>query len=335
MKDQYFTDERDFFKWDFLEDLLDSLPELSRFTNLAMMTPPDRSGEGGFVQYPCGNRRRELYQFLHQCRNENRVVMELARHYAEKRFAYWQHPETYMWDERDQYFGRVTADQLADALIFFDPDIGLERRNESYMRNQGIDKYLADDSLQSIAARSKRSVIVVYQHLQRDKRLTLANARERCQRLQQLVGTASSHLVCDGDIAFLTTTNNPLLTDKLRDAVNVHAKNHHLHQDTITEHDGQTNGSTTTTSTRPTRATRALHPCACGCGGQTRRTWCPGHDAIAASATNRAKKELGHNASAEALQHRVAAILQARWDHDAQDVNNQENDRGGTNSHGG
>jgi hypothetical protein len=29
MKDQYFTDRRDLFKWDFLEDLLDGCPQLS------------------------------------------------------------------------------------------------------------------------------------------------------------------------------------------------------------------------------------------------------------------------------------------------------------------
>ncbi len=54
MKDQYFTDERDFFKWDFLDEVLERCKELRMVTNLIMLTPADDSGQGNRDQYECG-----------------------------------------------------------------------------------------------------------------------------------------------------------------------------------------------------------------------------------------------------------------------------------------
>jgi hypothetical protein len=316
MKVQYFTDEHDFFKWDFLKDILDASPELKRFTNLAMLTPPDASGEGSRNRYPCSNRRQALYDFLQECRDGKRAVTELARYYSHKRFTYWQHAGPYTWEDHEAYFDTIPDECLEEALIFFDPDIGLEWGGHSYMREQGIEKYVFDDSVRAIARRSKRAIIVVYQHLQRDKGRSLADAQERCRRLHRLVATDFSVLLSDGEIGFLAATTDSELRGKLCEAVLAHAGKHGIHcaghakKDVPPSNLG--NAAAIPVLAKPARALRTPRLCACGCGGQTQRTWCPGHDAIAASAAKRAARELGADATAEALQQRTSAILAAR-----------------------
>ena len=319
MKDQYFTDEHDFFKWDFLEDVLDACSELERFTNIAMLTPPDASGEGNRDQYPCSNRRQELYNFLQECRGGKRAVAELERHYSHKRYRYWQHAAPYTWEDRETYFDAVPKESLEDALIFFDPDIGLEWGSHSYMREQGIDKYVFDESVRSIARRCKRAIIVIYQHLQRNRAHSLADAQQRCRRLHRLVNTDFSLFLSDGKIAFLTVTTDPALRGKLCEAVLAHAGKHGLRCAGDAENDVTVDDFEGVDGAKRTRVQRTTRQCACGCGRHTQRTWYPGHDAIAASAAKRAARELGAEATPTALEERTSAILAARWAETAPD----------------
>ena len=64
MKDQYFGDKRDFFKWNFLEDMLGGCKDLRLLTYVAMLTAPDDSKEGNLNKYDAVNRRESLFTFL-------------------------------------------------------------------------------------------------------------------------------------------------------------------------------------------------------------------------------------------------------------------------------
>lgn len=118
MKDQYFTDEHDFFKWDFLEDVLDGCPDLQIFTNLTMLTPPDNSREGGRERFECGGRRRELYDFLRACRHGRRAVAEIRRYFEGKGIVYYGNELLYSCARREEYFSGVPNEALKTALIF-------------------------------------------------------------------------------------------------------------------------------------------------------------------------------------------------------------------------
>jgi hypothetical protein len=314
MKDQYFTDEPDFFKRDFLEDVLDSCLQLVRFAELIMLTPPDASGEGDHrKKYACGKRRRVLYEFLQECRAGNRCVTEMQRYYRGKRFAYWAHSAAYRYDDRQEYFNAVPTEHLQHALIFADPDIGLE------WGNGDRDKYLGDDSARSIVARSTGSIIIVYQHLQRHKGRAPADLAERCRRLQSLAGTDFSAFIADRDVALLAT-KNAVLRDTLCQTILGHAEKHSLSCGGFGADEVKVNEvmarliactKQQTAAAAKVRATSRY--CACGCGRPTRRNWYPGHDGIFYGAALQAARELGPKAiDASALQERTTAILAAR-----------------------
>jgi hypothetical protein len=131
VKDQYFADKRDFFKWDFLEDLLDGCPELKCFANITMLTPPDDSKEGNLKAYEVGHRREALYKFLQSCLIEGRQKVSGMRDYFQgKRFSYFPYRDSaetpYTFESRDDYFAKIPQEKLQQALVFFDPDIGLQ-----------------------------------------------------------------------------------------------------------------------------------------------------------------------------------------------------------------
>lgn len=46
MKNQYFGDKRDYFKYDVLERLAADVPEIQQLTCVWMLTPPDTTGQG-------------------------------------------------------------------------------------------------------------------------------------------------------------------------------------------------------------------------------------------------------------------------------------------------
>lgn len=214
MKDQYFGDRRDFFKWDLLEDLTTPTSERIGLCYIAMLTAPDASREGELKAYPCGARRSELHEFLQSCAADGRHEVRAIREYfAQRGIEYRPFGDCsdgyYTYANRQSYFRAIPDAFLQDAVVFLDPDIGLSAGSESYMRRVGIDKYLFDDDLRGLSSRlGATSVVVVYQHLQRDRSRVWDDIEDRCQRVCLAVGTAGSSFVTDREVAFLATSRD-------------------------------------------------------------------------------------------------------------------------------
>ena len=136
MKDQYFGDERDYFKYDLMLDLMGCLG-IPRFTNIVMLTPNDTSGQGGQTDYEPGNRRRTLYDFLRKestgLKHDRRVV-RLGEYFRENcpGIEYLPYKDdssrdgSYLTEStRNSYFEEIPRGNLQRAVILVDPDTGL------------------------------------------------------------------------------------------------------------------------------------------------------------------------------------------------------------------
>ena len=133
MKNQYFADSRDFFKYDLLLELLETTAFPGGLTYIPMLTKDDPSGHGSLTKYKCGSGRRDLYWFLQYClSSEQRDIHLLRRFFRDlphghrpykddhKKVGYFTH------ENRDEYFGGISSTGLAQSLVFLDPDRGLE-----------------------------------------------------------------------------------------------------------------------------------------------------------------------------------------------------------------
>ena len=240
MKDQYFADKRDYFKWDFLEDLLCGCPQLQTLTNITMLTRNDPTHEGNQTKYSQGNRREKLYVFLQRCLKDNqRKVHQIRKYFRHSRFQHYPYRDDshsyYKYDSRKEYFCSIEAEKLSRSLVFFDPDVGLQVGTIAYMKGadgKGLDKYLFNESLSVVSQRcSNDSAIVVYQHLQRNKNRQRNDVQERCGRFRIIVGSASAVFLRDRDIAFLVTSRQPTIYRQLKATVEEHAQRHGLDWD--------------------------------------------------------------------------------------------------------
>ena len=156
MKNQYFADRRDYFKYDFIIYLVQSLA-LGKFTFIPMLTP-----DNGTV-YVQGRGDLPLYNFLQGCLDAGRRNIALLREFFEReqpRIEYrpYKESEDLVQISRAGYFDAVPSDDLKGALILVDPDTGFEPKgkvNTAHVRYEEIT---------SLAGRmSHDSVLVVFQ----------------------------------------------------------------------------------------------------------------------------------------------------------------------------
>lgn len=234
MKHQYFADRRDMLKYELLLDLALSGKVPARILSVLMLTSNDTTAEGSVKSFKQEQRRRELYDFLRACLVSNTRNVSLLRAFMHRVGVDYvpHHDDRYFTEAaRTEYFASVAAAAHDHALIFFDPDIGLETGTRSYMRGKGSEKYLMYADVSRVASAAPReAVFMVYQHLQNDKRRIASDIRERCLQLCHAIGSESTTFLTDRDVAFLVTSRS---TIGVNESVVEHAARHGLHSGAV------------------------------------------------------------------------------------------------------
>jgi hypothetical protein len=231
MKNQYFGDRRDFFKYDLLLDLIGSHGN-RRLTFIPMLTPNDRSGEGQLTRYECAGRRSLLLESLQTAVKSGERDIRLLRTIMPAfgvRLNAHRDAHHFEHESRALYFDSVPDEWLADTVIFFDPDVGLQTGSRGYMRQSGLQKYLMYSELAAIWNRaSGNSVVVVYQHLQR-------NASKHTSDIQRRLADFKTHLAANSvwairqrDLAFLVAVQDDSLARRTGSTLENYALRHGL-----------------------------------------------------------------------------------------------------------
>ena len=103
---------------------------VKRFTFIPMLTAPDDTGQGGRTdrsQARAGTRNTELVAFLDGCLDNNkRDIKELAGFFAGEGIEAAIYRREFTHRQRREYFEQIDNGLLSAALIFIDPDVGLE-----------------------------------------------------------------------------------------------------------------------------------------------------------------------------------------------------------------
>jgi hypothetical protein len=198
MKNQYFGDTRDLFKYDLALHCMESTG-LRRLTFIPMLTPDDGSADGRHVDLSkarAGSRNRPLVEFLEACTMEGRRdVRELDRFFEER------DEELLTWDrvlEENrslQYWTELPREWLEDAVVVVDPDNGLEVAS-----GRGV-KWLRYDELRFLyTGLGERSVLLVFQFIPRVKRSVYIPMIAR--RIMKRAGVGEVQWVTDGHVVF-------------------------------------------------------------------------------------------------------------------------------------
>ncbi|MCJ2564030.1 MAG: hypothetical protein LN417_08090 [Candidatus Thermoplasmatota archaeon] len=231
MKNQYFGDTRDLFKYDLVLELL-LKTGLRRFTFIPMLTEDDETSDGGKTDYTkAGTQRRFLTRFLQDClRDERRDIRELERlfHDAQQlaglelsihgKATYFTH------EDRERYFSSIGEEQLTRSIIVVDPDNGLEVKS---MRGQK-DKYIMYEEVGELYRRmDEESVLIVFQFIPRvERREFFSRIRRRIEREADVDSTVQ--FVSDNHVVFFMLTKRDAVHRAVEEAVTSYAENYGL-----------------------------------------------------------------------------------------------------------
>lgn len=213
MKNQYFADTRDLFKYDLVLELLEKT-QTSRFTFVPMLTPDDPSYNGGRTNYAnirFRPKRKEIGSFLQTClATNNRKVVMLERFFENEILT--KRPELKIYSKkkyfssrkREVYFRDIPRKLLKHSIILVDPDIGLEVPS---MRGRE-ENYLTYDEARTIYERmDERSTLLIFQFIPRVRRIPyLRNLASELST--QVTRGLPVHYVSDNQIAFFASVKS-------------------------------------------------------------------------------------------------------------------------------
>ena len=232
MKNQYFGDRRDLFKYDLWLTLARELSGVRALTLVPMLTADDASGEGALVRYEVVGRSRDLHAFLQGCvARRKRAVTQLRQFLRTQPLAYHAYADDQLFAEADRgrYFASIPDAMLSDAVVLVDPDTGLQTGTASYMRRRGSEKYLHYADVAGLLARLEGdSILLIYQHLQQNfYRFDHDTTRQACE-LARLAGLPSVPYVREHDLAFLAVARDARMVGDATEVLARYAARHGL-----------------------------------------------------------------------------------------------------------
>lgn len=166
MKNQYVGDKRDFFKYGILRFL--AVAGKMKINVCWMLTQNDASGEGDKTEYlkkPEEWKRFDasLFEALHDIvyYSRNRNVEEIQRRQLIPGATYFSGIVSDDRKQRKNYFRQFLAQINDSDLVFFDPDIGIERKEPKKGRKSSS-KYVYWDELGKSYAENRAMIIFQY-----------------------------------------------------------------------------------------------------------------------------------------------------------------------------
>lgn len=214
MNRKHFGDQRDLFKFDLVRHIMKSMPGLTSFTFIPMLTEinaktvPDSATKNDMVKAvkagKAGSQTNNLLQHvsrLQEIDNDLEYVQSL-RHYFKNENILMDilHPHSFTHKEREQYFQNVFANFPKKSLAFLDPDIGLEKSKPDQRHLLFTEVKMFYDHLDA------DSLLLIYQHF--PMKVHEDYIRQRCSQLSELTGS-SPLTITDNEIIFFLCTKNP------------------------------------------------------------------------------------------------------------------------------
>lgn len=213
MKNQYFGDVRDLFKYDLVLTIMRGVKRLNRFLFVPMLTPDDNRADGGKTDYlraRAGTRNRDLLEHLQACvEGDRRDIREIEGYFSDRGIeltVYGEGRPPFSQHNRGSYFNSIDDRLLYSSLILLDPDIGLEVKDAD-------EKHLMYAEVKQLYKRMRyNSALMIFQYLPRENRPTYLY--RRCMELKHLTGDDPLH-VSDNEIIFFFLTKNKALKGEL------------------------------------------------------------------------------------------------------------------------
>jgi len=227
MKNQYFGDVRDLFKYDLIQWILTGIHSLQRFTFVPMLTKYDPKKSDRDIQRDFdrakeygrpGTNNKKLIGFLKEyggIDKNKRDFTKIENYFRSEGiealiYKDGEH-EYFQRKARDRYFKNIVGEYLHNPLIFVDPDIGLQVKNST-------EKHLLYSEVRDDLYRrmDRDSILMIYQHFPRARRKHKEYLPPgRSNKLKEVTGDLPLY-ISDNEIFFLFLTRNGKVKNQLK-----------------------------------------------------------------------------------------------------------------------
>ena len=171
MKNQYFGDNRDLFKYDLILQVIRGIDSINHFTFITMLTENDDTKQGGErnrYKAKIRKKNKELIRFLDEFGNESKRDIKYLKSFFDKKgiemTIYYGKNKYFSHLQREEYFKQIEDKLLSKSLVFVDPDIGLQVKRTR-------DKHIRYSEVQNLYERmDKGSVLMIFQFIPRENR---------------------------------------------------------------------------------------------------------------------------------------------------------------------
>jgi hypothetical protein len=216
---KYFGDKYDYFKYDLITEVFKHT-SLHNYVYIPMLTQHRDDREGKTLPANPGGKSEELLRYIADCKTKSL-----------KHWQTWlnQHVESYNTIEpvdstlfsdnkRDGYWNAYRSVlKEKKALVFVDPDTGLESGSLSYQLKQGREKYLLKNELDILLSElDPSSVLMLYQHLLRDKDQHHSGTERKLSQARTRSRAVHACAYREGDLAFLFISKQPDMHSEIK-----------------------------------------------------------------------------------------------------------------------
>jgi hypothetical protein len=222
VKNQYFGDNKDLFKYDLVLMIMQA-GLVKHFTFVPMLTEPDGTNHGGKADRSyarAGTGNKELVNFLDECINRGQKDIEqmagFFQRYGIKMTIYYGEDGYFSHRKRHSYFIGIESGLLSKSLILIDPDNGLEVKRSG-------EKHILYSEVKGLYERmDEDSILMVYQYFPRAPRQQYLN--DRTQELKERVSGDYPVCIYDSEIAFFFLTKSESLEHELIHVISDYSK---------------------------------------------------------------------------------------------------------------
>lgn len=228
MSGRCFGDTRDLFKFDLVRHIMKSLPDLTGFTFIPMLTGMEAEGhrknaagknlKQAIRSGKAGSQNQELRNHLERLQEINNDLEYFTgiRTYFDKELILIDIPgrQRFTNQGRVTYFRSVFNKFPKNALIFIDPDTGLKDESTDC-------RHLLYSEIRGVYDRMDTgSILMLYQHIPRGKHEGFI--RDTSARLEQCTGLNPA-VITDKGGAFFVLSKNQKLATRLKNVIECYA----------------------------------------------------------------------------------------------------------------
>ncbi len=219
MKNQYFGDNRDLFKYDLILRVVKEIDSINHFMFIPMLTPDvpnnkstKRDGEKrNRRNAKAGTKNPGLVNFLDEFKDKSKRDIKHLKNFFEKQdievTIYCGKNKHFSHEYREEYFKGIESELLSKSLIFVDPDNGLEigRTREKHIRYKEVKKLYEN--------MDEESALMIYQQFPHEDHRTYLDRRS--VELKEKVAENLPIYISDNEITFFFLTRGETIRKQL------------------------------------------------------------------------------------------------------------------------